>query len=202
MHHNSCAGVIQALRDEVARLKRGDFTAEEFQNLCHNLPEDCTSEAFCNGCEEYQKKLFGESPITALRLEASRLRVENERLREALRWSLEFIRCNSRGGTQYPDFKNAEALTDSADLSGPFTIALAQAEILTEKLNALRTREREAKSVIEGLVSFLDKTRRFLDKQHYKCELCDSNPFNGTHADNCVMVSARAWLNPVVEVKG
>lgn len=49
--------------DEIARLKRGDFTKEEFQNLCHNRheKEGCTAQDFFNGCAEYQKSLFGTS---------------------------------------------------------------------------------------------------------------------------------------------
>lgn len=43
---------------EVARLKRGDFTEEEFQTLCHNMkPDDLRR--FRAGCEDYQAKLFG-----------------------------------------------------------------------------------------------------------------------------------------------
>lgn len=46
------------LQQEVERLKRGDFTEPEFQNLCHNF--DPSDEArFEQGCLEYQAKLFG-----------------------------------------------------------------------------------------------------------------------------------------------
>ena len=47
---------VEALKAEVDRLKRGDFTPEEFQNLCHNKDEknEC---AFKNGCIEYWTKL-------------------------------------------------------------------------------------------------------------------------------------------------
>jgi hypothetical protein len=43
---------------EVERLKSGDFTKEELQNLCHNLSED-DEQRFRQGCSDYQKKLFG-----------------------------------------------------------------------------------------------------------------------------------------------
>lgn len=56
---------------EVARLKSGDFTPEEFQNLCHKFDEK-DHKAFCDGCEAYQKKLFGESPITKLKEDLER----------------------------------------------------------------------------------------------------------------------------------
>ena len=48
---------INKLMLEIARLKRGDFTEEEFQELCHNFSEDdeCRFKA---GCEAYQAKLF------------------------------------------------------------------------------------------------------------------------------------------------
>lgn len=56
------SGLIQArqvleMLAENERLKRGDFTEEEFQNLCHNFTGD-DAERFKKGCEEYQKKLF------------------------------------------------------------------------------------------------------------------------------------------------
>ena len=54
------AAEIERLRAEYDRMRRGDFTPEEFQNLCHNLPPHCTREAFAAGCAEYQRKLFGE----------------------------------------------------------------------------------------------------------------------------------------------
>lgn len=43
---------------EISRLKSGDFTEEEFQNLCHKFTEDDACR-FRAGCEEYQRKLFG-----------------------------------------------------------------------------------------------------------------------------------------------
>lgn len=57
---NNNAVVAQAMQAEIERLKRGDFTAAEFQNLCHNLPEHCTRAVFKAGCEAYQEKLFGK----------------------------------------------------------------------------------------------------------------------------------------------
>ncbi len=41
------------------RLRRGDLTEEEVQNLCHNLPEDCPKK-FAEGCRAYNAKLFGD----------------------------------------------------------------------------------------------------------------------------------------------
>ncbi len=51
---------ISILREEIARLKRGDFTPEEFQNLCHNMNPNCKREDFESGCLKYQNKLFGD----------------------------------------------------------------------------------------------------------------------------------------------
>jgi hypothetical protein len=65
------------LEKEVARLKEGNFTEEEFQNLCHKFQqEDITR--FCKGCENYQTKLFGRSPITELKNERDKLLAEIE----------------------------------------------------------------------------------------------------------------------------
>lgn len=62
LHPFNC---IACLRRELERLRRGDFTPEEFQALCHHLDErpGCTREAFEQGCREYQMKLFGADPI-------------------------------------------------------------------------------------------------------------------------------------------
>lgn len=51
-------GLVGVLLAEIDRLKAGDFTEDEFQNLCHKFgPDDrCRFEA---GCREYQDKLFG-----------------------------------------------------------------------------------------------------------------------------------------------
>ncbi len=45
------------LQEKIERLKRGDFTEDEFQNLCHNLSAD-DERRFRAGCEAYQRKLF------------------------------------------------------------------------------------------------------------------------------------------------
>lgn len=50
--------MMEVIHDN-ARLRRGDFTEAEFQNLCHNFSE-CDKERFKQGCREYQAKLFGE----------------------------------------------------------------------------------------------------------------------------------------------
>ena len=56
-------GNIARYLAEINRLKRGDFTPEEFQNLCHHRDEKegCTQACFFDGCAEYQTKLFGKS---------------------------------------------------------------------------------------------------------------------------------------------
>lgn len=63
---------IVQLREENARLKRGEFSSEELQNLCHNLTED-DYKAFCDGCDGYQRKLFGKCRTDHLKKVASEL---------------------------------------------------------------------------------------------------------------------------------
>lgn len=60
------------LETEVARLKRGDFTPEEFQHLCHHRDEKpgCTPHDFMIGCQLYQRQLFGTSSIDELEVAA------------------------------------------------------------------------------------------------------------------------------------
>lgn len=50
----------QAIQEN-ERLRRGDFTPEEFQALCHHRDKKpgCTRKDFKAGCKEYQRKLFG-----------------------------------------------------------------------------------------------------------------------------------------------
>ena len=57
--------IITAQEQEIIRLKRGEFTSDEIQNFCHNLPETVSVQEFCNGCKQYQQQLYGESPIEA-----------------------------------------------------------------------------------------------------------------------------------------
>lgn len=51
--------MIELLIKEVERLRKGDFTEEEFQNLCHNFSTEDACR-FKQGCIEYQKQLFGD----------------------------------------------------------------------------------------------------------------------------------------------
>lgn len=65
------------LRKENLRLISGDFTEEEFQNLCHKF-NDGDVIRFCDGCENYQIKLFGKSPITELKNKVNELKLDND----------------------------------------------------------------------------------------------------------------------------
>lgn len=63
---------MERLCAEIVRLKRGDFTPTEWQELCHHrdtAPEGCTQAAFEAGCQEYQRKLFGTCEADRLRAE-------------------------------------------------------------------------------------------------------------------------------------
>lgn len=51
----TCAELVR----EVIRLRRGEFTPQEFQDLCHNKSVQDGFEAFADGCDAYQQKLFG-----------------------------------------------------------------------------------------------------------------------------------------------
>jgi len=58
----TCAELVRRLMSaeaEVTRLRRGEFTPQEFQDLCHNKSVQDGFEAFADGCETYQEKLFG-----------------------------------------------------------------------------------------------------------------------------------------------
>lgn len=56
-------------RAEVERLRRGDFTPEEFQGLCHHRDKrpGCKPAEFFQGCEDYQRKLFGYAEADEMR---------------------------------------------------------------------------------------------------------------------------------------
>lgn len=56
------------LEQQVERLLAGNFTPEEFQDLCHTIPADDVCK-FTDGCAGYWKKLFGDkapSSVTEL----------------------------------------------------------------------------------------------------------------------------------------
>jgi hypothetical protein len=60
---------VASLRHENTRLKQGDFTEEEFQELCHNLPTPPTGSVtacgrFASGCLCYQVKLMGAEVVS------------------------------------------------------------------------------------------------------------------------------------------
>ncbi len=60
---------------EIIRLRNGDLTAPEFHNLCHNKEKSVSPAEFCNECEKYSQKLFGESEITRLKEEIFQLKL-------------------------------------------------------------------------------------------------------------------------------
>lgn len=59
--------LVETQEKEIERLKSGNLTAEEFQNLCHNLTTDDRA-VFEVGCREYQNELFGPRPNWLRRL--------------------------------------------------------------------------------------------------------------------------------------
>ena len=65
MLHDSCTSSDCELeklhlRQEVARLKRGEFTHEEVHEFCHILPEVVSRDEFEECCKKYCDKLYGE----------------------------------------------------------------------------------------------------------------------------------------------
>lgn len=50
----------RAAMAEIERLREGEFSDEEFQHLCHCVPET-DREAFFTGCADYQRSLLGEA---------------------------------------------------------------------------------------------------------------------------------------------
>lgn len=68
---------------EIARLKRGEFTPEEFQNLCHEREDrpGCSVRQFFDGCADYQLKLFGLSDRMAKDQRIAELEAQNQELR-------------------------------------------------------------------------------------------------------------------------
>lgn len=56
---NQLFTLFQIDSTEFKRLLSGDFTQEEFQNLCHNMNPDCKRSDFEKGCKDYTDKLFG-----------------------------------------------------------------------------------------------------------------------------------------------
>lgn len=68
------------LEAENARLRRGDFTPEEFQNLCHKEPPLSFCD-FAEGCHKYQRELFGKSDRDEAKGKIASLEIENALLR-------------------------------------------------------------------------------------------------------------------------
>jgi hypothetical protein len=79
----------KGLFEEIERLKSGNFTPEELQNLCHNLScDEC--KLFIKGCRDYQMKLFGYKKV---RKALDELYVE---------WVKDFV-CKECGSYPNPD---------------------------------------------------------------------------------------------------
>jgi hypothetical protein len=78
-----CAEDVPALLAEVRRLKRGEFTPDELQTLCHNLSTDDAC-AFVRGCHAYQTQLFG----------AEKLREAKEKMPTANGWGEHWQDCH------------------------------------------------------------------------------------------------------------
>jgi hypothetical protein len=58
-YHSHDTFLLKLAAQEIERLLEGNFTEEEFQNLCHNFSED-DAKRFSKGCIEYNQRMFGE----------------------------------------------------------------------------------------------------------------------------------------------
>jgi hypothetical protein len=58
------ANARELVEKEVERLKAGNFSDDELQNLCHQFPPEKVC-SFRNGCTQYQVKLFGQEAVQA-----------------------------------------------------------------------------------------------------------------------------------------
>jgi hypothetical protein len=56
----SAEAQVDVLTREVVRLKVGELTEQEFQDLCHGLIGSDGPVRFAQGCREYNRKLFGD----------------------------------------------------------------------------------------------------------------------------------------------
>lgn len=67
---NRMAQRLDELERENARLRRGEFTPAELQEICHNLsPNPDKREAFFEGCANYQRQVFGCAHVDQLSTE-------------------------------------------------------------------------------------------------------------------------------------
>lgn len=53
---------LSAERAEVARLKAGQFTADEVHDICHELHNTVDAQGFADGCALEQRRLYGCAP--------------------------------------------------------------------------------------------------------------------------------------------
>lgn len=73
---------LEAAEDEIERLKRGEWTAEEVHAICHNLPTIVGARAFADGCAAEQRRLYGCAPdidaVATLAAELARARQDRD----------------------------------------------------------------------------------------------------------------------------
>lgn len=92
---------------EIERLKRGDFTPAEFQNLCHSKTVQDGFGDFVVGCHEYQQQLFGVSAYEVI--------TEVERLKDAVVDAAVEWHESGREGASHEWFDNSDALSKALD---------------------------------------------------------------------------------------
>lgn len=180
---------------EIARLKCGDFTPEELQGLCHNLSEkpECRM-AFCDGCAEYQHKLFGESEREQLRGEIAQLKTECENLALYKKLHEHAIRCVDDVFQEYsghvpilPGFLMAgddkfEGVIKLANEYVRLKAELAAARPAPPKVEWVQTVISLIKSSNDERLNQMDEWRREADKWKSEGDWCGWNFFQGMAA--------------------
>lgn len=60
---DSLSAIVEELTAEVRRLRKGDLTPQEFQDLCHNLHDrpECTPKEFADGWSSFNANCSGRA---------------------------------------------------------------------------------------------------------------------------------------------
>ena len=119
-------------------------------------------------------------PVAELRALLAGLRVTRDRLREALTWTVGFIRCNFPATVApYPDYRNACDLLAEAGgiVTGEFTLTRHRAELAEAEVCSLRAER--------------DRLRAFCEHLEVRL-LAHGDPFSGD--DMQLMQDVRAAL--------
>lgn len=79
--------IAKIVVDAAIRLKRGELTREEIQNLCHDLSHTVPVEQFAQGCIAKMKEVYGSCPLVENKIDPKRVYVDREA------WDRTNVRC-------------------------------------------------------------------------------------------------------------